>query len=115
MPEEVDALLFHFTHDVLRSPRALERIFSAARPGARAAFAGMKYASGWMAPVNPVVRALARPYMTTFDGLGAPWDMALAHLDRFSWEPVLFGTGYIGWGHVVAPNRSARWGETGPR
>ena len=93
-----DAVLFHFTHDVLRSPAALDRVFAAARPRARVAFAGMKYAPWWMAPVNLLVRAKARPYMTTFDGLAAPWELALPYLDAFEWRPVMFGTGYIGWG-----------------
>jgi demethylmenaquinone methyltransferase/2-methoxy-6-polyprenyl-1,4-benzoquinol methylase len=98
IPGSLDAVLFHFTHDVLRSPAALERIFSAARPSARVAFAGMKYAPWWMAPVNLVVRAKARPYMTTLEGLAAPWDLALPYLEGFQWYPVMFGTGYIGWG-----------------
>jgi ubiquinone/menaquinone biosynthesis C-methylase UbiE len=93
-----DAVLFHFTHDVLRSPAALERVFGAVHPGARIAFAGMKYAPWWMAPVNLVVRAMARPYMTTFDGLSAPWSLASSYLDAFDWYPVLYGTAYIGWG-----------------
>ncbi|MCK7501802.1 MAG: hypothetical protein MZW92_76255 [Comamonadaceae bacterium] len=29
----------------------------------------MKLAPWWLAPLNPVVRAKARPYMTTFEGL----------------------------------------------
>jgi demethylmenaquinone methyltransferase/2-methoxy-6-polyprenyl-1,4-benzoquinol methylase len=95
-----DAVLFHFTHDIMRSPQALLRIFSAVEPGARIAFAGMKYAPRWMAPVNVIVRAKARPYMTTFDGLNRPWDLALPYLTEFSWYPVLFGTAYVGWGRA---------------
>jgi len=98
IPAPVDAILFNFTHDVLRSRTALARIFAAARPGARVAVAGMKLAPWWLAPVNLVVRAQARPYMTTFDGLARPWDILEAHLASFDWESVLFGTGYIGWG-----------------
>jgi demethylmenaquinone methyltransferase/2-methoxy-6-polyprenyl-1,4-benzoquinol methylase len=98
LPGRFDAILFHFTHDVLRSPEALERIFAAAAPGARVAFAGMKYAPRWLAPVNLIVRAKALPYMTTLDGLESPWELALPHLDAFDWRSVLFGTGYIGWG-----------------
>jgi demethylmenaquinone methyltransferase/2-methoxy-6-polyprenyl-1,4-benzoquinol methylase len=107
MAGPIDAVLFHFTHDVMRSPPALERIFAAVRPGARIAFAGMKYAPWWMAPVNLIVRAKARPYMTTFDGLAAPWDLALPYLEEFEWYPVLFGTGYIGWGRARASGRAA--------
>jgi len=96
----VDAILFNFTHDVLRSARALERIFAAARPGTRVAVAGMKLAPWWLAPLNAVVRAQARPYMTTFEGLARPWDLLEAYLEGFERETVLFGTGYIGWGEV---------------
>ena len=101
IPGPVDAVLFNFTHDVLRSPRALERIFAVARPGARVAVAGMKLAPWWMAPANVLVRAQARPYMTTFEGLARPWDLLERHLAGFERESVLFGTGYIGWGKVA--------------
>jgi demethylmenaquinone methyltransferase/2-methoxy-6-polyprenyl-1,4-benzoquinol methylase len=98
IPGPLDAVLFHFTHDVMRSPQALERVFAATRPGARIAFAGMKYAPWWIAPLNLLVRAKARPYMTTLDGLARPWDLALPYLGGFDWYPVMFGTGYVGWG-----------------
>ena len=98
IPGTVDAVLFNFTHDVLRSPAALAHIFAAARPGARVAVAGMKLAPWWLAPLNLVVRAKARPYMTTFEGLERPWNLLAGYLERFEWEPVMFGTGYIGWG-----------------
>lgn len=100
IPGRADAILLNFTHDVLRSPRALQRIFAGARPGARVAVAGMKLAPWWLAPVNVAVRVKARPYMTTFEGLARPWDLLEAYLDRFERETVLFGTGYIGWGVV---------------
>ena len=98
IPGFFDAVLFHFTHDVMRSPDALQRIFAAAGPRARIAFAGMKYAPWYLAPLNLVVRAQARPYMTTLEGLATPWDLSLPYLEGFTWRPVLFGTGYIGWG-----------------
>ncbi|MCU0935746.1 MAG: methyltransferase domain-containing protein [Gammaproteobacteria bacterium] len=101
VPGPLDAVLLHFTHDVLRSPAALERIFAAARPGARVAVAGMKLAPWWLAPLNLVVLAQARPYMTTFEGLGRPWSLLEGYLDSFQWEPVLFGTGYVGWGTTM--------------
>jgi len=100
IPGPVDAILFNFTHDVLRSRAALDRIFAAARPGARIAVAGMKLLPWWLAPVNLVVLAQARPYMTTFEGLGRPWSLLEQYLVRFERESVLYGTGYIGWGEV---------------
>ena len=98
LPETIDAVLFNYTHDVLRSPAALAHIFARVRPGARVAVAGMRYVSWWLAPVNLYVLLAARPYMTTFEGLGRPWSHLEAYLDRFATEPTLFGTGYIGWG-----------------
>jgi ubiquinone/menaquinone biosynthesis C-methylase UbiE len=100
IPGQFDAVLFHFTHDVLRSPAALARIFATVRPGGRIAFAGMKYLPWWMSPFNGIVRAKARPYMTTLEGLARPWDLALPYLAYFEWEPVLIGSGYIGWGRT---------------
>lgn len=96
----LDAILFNYTHDVLRSPAALARIFSAAHPGARVAVAGMKLPPWWLAPLNPIVRARARPYMTTFDGLDRPWSLLAAYLESFRWEHTIFTTNYIGWGTV---------------
>ena len=100
IPGQLDAVLLNFTHDVMRSRLALERIFAAMRPGARVAIAGMKYVPWWMSPVNFIVRAKARPYMTTFEGLEKPWDLALPYLTDFQWQSELFGIGYIGWGRV---------------
>ena len=102
IPGRFDAVLFHFTHDVMRSKPALQRVFASLKSDARVAMAGMKFAPRWMAPVNVIVRAQARPYMATFDGLETPWDLAMAHVDGFERQSVLFGTGYIGWGRVRA-------------
>ncbi len=100
IPGPLDAILLNFTHDVMRSPQALERVFAAAAPNARVAIAGMKYVPWWMTPVNIIVRTKARLYMTTFEGLEKPWDLALNYLSEFEWHPVMFGIGYIGWGRV---------------
>ena len=115
IPEPLDAVLFNFTHDIMRSPPALKRIFAAAGPNARIAIAGMKYLPWWMAPINVFVRAKARPYMTTFEGLDKPWELALPYLSKFEWSPELFGICYIGWGRVhkeesavFAPNNARR-------
>lgn len=98
LAERLDAVLFHCAHDVLRSTPALERIFAAARPGARVAAAGMKLCPWWASPLNPLVRHRARPYMTTFEGLERPWSLLERYLSGFEWESRNFGSGWIGWG-----------------
>lgn len=101
LPGQFDAILFNFTHDIVRSPPAVERIFSASTPGARIAIAGMKYFPWWLSPANILVRRMARPYMTTFDGLEKPWELLLPYLSDFSYQSELYGMAYLGWGQVV--------------
>ncbi len=99
---QADAVLFHFTHDVLRSPRALENIFRQVKPGARVAAAGIKWAPWWAAPANLYIRFLSRNYITTFEGFGRPW----SHLERFvpdlKVETMTFGAVYVVWGTLAA-------------
>ena len=100
LPAQIDAVLFNYTHDVLRSPAALDNIFSRVRSGATVAVAGMRFVSWWLAPVNFYVMLKGRPYLTTYEGLHRPWSLLEPYLDRFDTEPTLMGTGYIGWGKV---------------
>ena len=100
----LDAILFNYTHDVLRSPAALERIFAHARPGARVAVAGVKHPPWWLFPARIWRFANARPYLTTFEGLARPWSLLERHLTGIDVTPVLFGTNYIAAGRVRASN-----------
>jgi demethylmenaquinone methyltransferase/2-methoxy-6-polyprenyl-1,4-benzoquinol methylase len=90
-----DAALFHYTHDVLQSPRALERLFSFARPGARVVLAGVKHPPLWLYPLRLYRLLKARPYVTTFAGLDRPWRLAERYLDGLRVQPVLLGTNYL--------------------
>jgi demethylmenaquinone methyltransferase/2-methoxy-6-polyprenyl-1,4-benzoquinol methylase len=93
-----DAALFNYTHDVLQSPRALERIFSFARPGARIAIAGIKHPPLWLLPLRLYRVLKARPYVTTLEGLDRPWRLIESRLENLSVRSVLFGTNYIAYG-----------------
>lgn len=95
-----DAALFNYTHDVLQSPRALERIFSFARPGARIAIAGIKHPPLWLLPLRLYRVLKARPYVTTLEGLDRPWRLIESRLENLSVRSVLFGTNYIAYGTV---------------
>jgi ubiquinone/menaquinone biosynthesis C-methylase UbiE len=91
-----DALLFHYTHDVLRSGAAIERIFRAAKPGARVAIAGFKLPTDWRRIFNPWHRYRAWGYLSTFEGVLAPWDRLLPYIDDFQIHQEIFiGSGYI--------------------
>jgi len=95
-----DALLFFYTHDVLQSPPALERLFRHARRGARVVIAGARFRpEWWAAPLNLWTAWRARRYLTTYRGLLRPW----RHLERYcpDFRPVannFLGSGYVGAG-----------------
>lgn len=104
-PEYVaDGLLFFYTHDVLQSPPALERLFQHARPGARVVAAGARFrADWWAAPLNLWTAWRARRYLTTYCGLRRPW----RHLERYcpDFRPVarnFLGSGYLGVGTFLS-------------
>jgi ubiquinone/menaquinone biosynthesis C-methylase UbiE len=98
-----DAVLFHYTHDVLQSPPALARIFARVRPGARVAVAGLKTTHPLLVPLNMSARWRGRRYRTTDANLRRPWIHLLRWVPDFAWRPTYLGTGYIGSGTAHAP------------
>lgn len=95
-----DAALFNYTHDVLQSPRALQSIFSHARPGARIALAGIKHASRWFYPLRLYRLLKARPYVTTTSGLDRPWGLIEGFVPDLQVTPVMLGTNYLAFGRA---------------
>lgn len=112
LPEPVDALLFHYTHDILRSPSALAGLLAWARPAARVAIAGIKYFPPWLAPLNLWVYFKNYGYNGAPGGLRAPWALIAPHLAEWRLTPTQFGMGYIASGRrplacAAAPTPSA--------
>lgn len=100
LPQPVDALLFHYTHDILRSPVALGHVLACARPGARVAIAGIKFFPRWLAPLNLWVYLKNVGYNGAPGGLRAPWSLIAPRLADWTMTPTQFGMGYIGTGHL---------------
>ena len=96
----LDAVLFNYTHDVLQSPKALRNVFSATRPGARIAIAGIKHPPAWLFPLRLYRLAKARPYVTTFRGLDQPWRMLGEYVADLAVQPVMLGTNYLASGRA---------------
>ena len=101
VPTTADAALFSYTHDVLRSPSAIENVFGHLRPGARVAAAGLMRPPLW-SPIGGYVRRLTREYATTLEGLDQPW----SHLERFLpylevEEQIGLGGAYVASGRVM--------------
>jgi demethylmenaquinone methyltransferase/2-methoxy-6-polyprenyl-1,4-benzoquinol methylase len=97
-----DAVLFHYTHDVLQSPGALANVFAHTRAGTRVAVAGVKHPPAWLFPLRLLRLWKARPYLTTFRGLDRPWAPLEAYVEAIEVQPVLFGTNYLACGRVSA-------------
>ena len=105
LDEPLEALFFHYTHDVLRTPAALARVFSAARPGARVVIVGFKLPTGWRAVFNPWFRHRAKGYLSTFEGAHAPWSHVLRYVPGLKIDRErLIGSGYVATGFVAPPD-----------
>ena len=100
IPVEADAALFHFTHDIMRSPPAVENVVRHLKMGGRIVSAGGKWAPWWALPVNLVMWRASSRYVTTFEGFGRPWSHLGPYVPDLRVKSVLFGAGYIAWGTV---------------
>lgn len=103
LPCRVDALLFNYVHDVMRSPMALANAFCQAADDARVAAAGIKHPPRWLDPFRLYRRYKSRDCYVRYEGLDAPWDLIAAHVPGLKVESTLLGTGYIAWGRRSPP------------
>lgn len=99
LPGAVDALLFNYTHDVIRSPAALDNLFRQAAAGARVAVAGIKHPPRWLDPFRLYRRFKSRGCYNSTEGLDAPWDRLQALVPDLRVESTLWSTGFMAWGH----------------
>ncbi len=102
IPAEVDAVLFCLTHDVLQSPQALENVFRHAKPGARVASTGFKWAPWWALPWNYVIWNLTRRSVTTRENFGKPWRNLERYVPDVRVERTFLGAIYFAWGRVAS-------------
>ena len=90
-----DAMLFHFTHDILREPAAIANMLSHLKPGAHVVASGLQWAAPWAWPTNAFVALAAMHSVTSFEGLGHPWDKLAAHLQGVEVRTAVMGGIYI--------------------
>jgi len=102
LPAGPDAAFFSLTHDVLQSQAALDNIFRHLRSGARVASFGSKRPSRGAAILAPIVRAVARRYVTTFEGFERPWERLGRRVPDLQVREVGLGVAYVAWGTVPA-------------
>ncbi|MGH1360333.1 MAG: class I SAM-dependent methyltransferase [Burkholderiaceae bacterium] len=98
LPVRFDAILFHYTHDILRVQGAVDNLFSHVKPGARVAVAGMKYFPWWTGPLNLYAFFKNYAWNGNASGMWRPWSLLREKLSGWSMTPTQFGMGYIGSG-----------------
>jgi len=109
LPAEADALLFCYTHDVLRSTNALANLFSSAKMGARVASCGAKRYPPWLAPLNLWMLWRTYGYLSTIEGLDRPWSLLASYCPDFAVRETFFwGSGYVGSGTFAAARPATR-------
>jgi len=105
LPATPDASLWHYVHDISRTPAAVDNLFAQLPSGSRFAIAGMKFFPWWLAPLNLLAWLKNRPYNVRAHELRRPWSLVEQRLAGFSWKPTQGGMGYIGSGRVSGVRR----------
>lgn len=101
--EVPDAMLWHYVHDITRTPAALDNLFAHLPAGSRLAVAGMKFFPWWLAPLNLLAWLKNRPYNVHAHQMNKPWSLLERRLVGFRWESTQLGMGYLGSGLVAGP------------
>ena len=100
VPSAPDAILFSFTHDLLRSREALDNLLRQAKPGARVAATGTKFFGPWLFPANWYLRYSHRGYLTDLKSLVRPWSLLADRLEDFRVDTSPFTPHYLATGRV---------------
>ncbi|MEZ5657931.1 MAG: methyltransferase domain-containing protein [Burkholderiaceae bacterium] len=100
LPEQVDALLFNYTHDICQCPDSLASLFALAREDARISLAGVKYLPWWAGPVNLYVYFKNAAYNGAPGGLWRPWRHVLKWVPDLELSSAQYGMAYLGHGRL---------------
>jgi demethylmenaquinone methyltransferase/2-methoxy-6-polyprenyl-1,4-benzoquinol methylase len=95
LPQPADAVLFNYTHDICRTPLAVDNLMRQVRPGARVAMAGIKFFPWWAGPLNLLAWLKNQPYNARPADLWQPWSLVAEYCDDFRWSGTQWGMGYI--------------------
>ncbi len=102
IPRAVDAALFHFTHDIMRTRGAVGNVVKNVRPGGTIVAAGLKWAPLRSMALNPLVWGAAMRSTSTLEGLSRPWSHLAQLVPNLIVEEMLAGTVFVVKGTVSA-------------
>jgi arsenite methyltransferase len=96
----VDAILFHYTHDIFQSPEAVANLLAQAKPGAAISIAGLKHFPWWTGPLCLLSYCKNYGWNGNHRGLWRPWKNIAPALDNFTLESTQWGMGYMAYGNL---------------
>ena len=98
---QAQAALFHFTHDILRSPEAIANVLGHLQPGAGVVASGLKWAADWAIPANLFVWSAALHSATSLEGLHEPWSRLADSTGPLEVQTLLMDAVYIASGRLA--------------
>ena len=98
---QADAALFHFTHDVVCDPAAVDHVLGHLKPGAHVVAAGLQWAPPWMWATNAFVLAAALYSTSSLAGLLRPWDQLARRITGLQVRTAGLGGVYIASGRLA--------------
>ncbi len=98
-----DAAMFHFTHDILRNPKAICHVVQGLKPGARVVASGLQWSQNWAWTTNWCVMMAAVYSVTSLEGLAQPWSHLAQHLEQFEISSTWLDSVFIASGVVAKP------------
>ncbi|MDB5108335.1 MAG: Methyltransferase type 11 [Candidatus Binatus sp.] len=100
IPIVADAALFHFTHDIMRTPAAVANVIKTLKPHGRVVATGLKWAPFPAMPLNLFVWGAAIRSTSTLEGLANPWSHLEKMVPGLQIEEMLGGTVYVASGFI---------------
>jgi precorrin-6B methylase 2 len=98
---EADAAVFYATHDIMRTPRALQNVMTHLKLGAGVLAVGMMWAPWWAVATNLRTWNMARQFCTTLEGMQKPWSYLESLVSELKVEQGIFH----GFGAYIAIGR----------
>lgn len=90
-----DAILFSYTHDLIRSRASLENIFRQAKSGTRIVAVSTKLFPKWFFIGNWYLRHTHQATITNFDGFDRPWTILAELCASYSIRTTVPGSRYL--------------------
>ena len=90
-----DAVLFSYTHDLIRSRTSLDNIFRKCKPGTRIVAASTKLFPRWFFIGNWYLRYTHRVTITNFESFDKPWTLLAEYCSSFDIKVTVPGSRYI--------------------